>query len=54
MTALAWFLVLWNVLFNLYPIALQRHNRARLRQAAARRARLIDGRRPLRRLRPFM
>lgn len=31
-TVLALFLVLWNVLFNLYPVVLQRHNRARLRR----------------------
>jgi hypothetical protein len=36
-TVMAAFLALWNVLFNLYPMALQRHNRARLRQSTSRR-----------------
>jgi hypothetical protein len=35
---LALFLGLWNVLFNLYPVALQRHNRARLRRVSRQRA----------------
>jgi hypothetical protein len=34
---MALFLGVWNVLFNLYPVALQRHNRARLRRVALRR-----------------
>jgi hypothetical protein len=33
-------LTLWNVLFNLYPIALQRHTRARLRRGASRLTRM--------------
>lgn len=36
---IALFLTLWNVLFNVYPIALQRHNLARLRGIAMRQAR---------------
>jgi hypothetical protein len=43
--ALALFLTLWNVLFNVYPIALQRHNRARLRQLTLRRQSRRDARR---------
>jgi hypothetical protein len=35
--AVAMCLTLWNVLFNLYAIALQRHTRARLRRGAMRR-----------------
>lgn len=37
-TGLALFLALWNVLFNLYPIAIQRHTRRRLQQLIMRRA----------------
>jgi Glycosyl-4,4'-diaponeurosporenoate acyltransferase len=39
-------LALWNVLFNLYPIALQRNNRARLSRLALRR-RGAGGERPV-------
>jgi hypothetical protein len=40
------FLGLWNVLFNLYPVALQRHNRARLQRLTLRRARVTSSREP--------
>lgn len=34
--AMAVFLTLWNVVFNLYPVAVQRRNRDRLRRVARR------------------
>jgi hypothetical protein len=37
--AMALFLAVWNILFNLYPVALQRHNRARLWRVKRRRVR---------------
>jgi hypothetical protein len=36
------FLGLWYVLFNLYPVALQRHNRARLQRLTLRRERVLS------------
>jgi hypothetical protein len=39
--AMALFLAVWNVLFNLYPVVLQRHNRARLWRFRQRRIRSV-------------
>lgn len=39
-TELSGFLLLWNGLFNLLPVLLQRHNRARLSVAGARLTRM--------------